>query len=65
VADHDFIPSDASRAYPYGIYDLKANTVFVNVVYPQAAYMLILAVTAEVLTVREGSNGNMSCIGIE
>jgi hypothetical protein len=31
VADHDFIPPDAPRAYPYGIYDLKANTGFVNV----------------------------------
>jgi hypothetical protein len=31
VADHDFIPPDAPRAYPYGIYDLKANTAFVNV----------------------------------
>jgi hypothetical protein len=25
------IPPDAPRAYPYGIYDLKANTAFVNV----------------------------------
>jgi hypothetical protein len=31
VADHDFIHPDAPRAYPYGIYDLKANTDFVNV----------------------------------
>jgi hypothetical protein len=31
VADHDFIPPDAPRAYPYGIYDLKANSGFVNV----------------------------------
>jgi hypothetical protein len=31
VADHDFIPPGAPRAYPYGIYDLKANTGFVNV----------------------------------
>jgi hypothetical protein len=31
VADHDFIPPDAPRAYPYGIYDLNANTAFVNV----------------------------------
>jgi hypothetical protein len=31
VADHDFIPPDAPRAYPYGIYDLKSNTAFVNV----------------------------------
>jgi hypothetical protein len=31
VADHDFIPPAAPRAYPYGIYDLKANTGFVNV----------------------------------
>jgi hypothetical protein len=31
VADHDFIPPDAPRAYPYGIYDLKANRGFVNV----------------------------------
>jgi hypothetical protein len=31
VADHDFIPPDVPRAYPYGIYDLKANTGFVNV----------------------------------
>jgi hypothetical protein len=31
VADHDFVPPDAPRAYPYGIYDLKANTGFVNV----------------------------------
>jgi hypothetical protein len=29
-ADHDFIPPDDPRAYPYGIYDLKANTGFVN-----------------------------------
>jgi hypothetical protein len=26
VADHDFVSPDAQRAYPYGIYDLKANT---------------------------------------
>jgi hypothetical protein len=31
VADHEFIPPDAPRAYPYGIYDLKSNTAFVNV----------------------------------
>jgi hypothetical protein len=31
VADHDFIPPGAPRAYPYGIYDLKANSGFVNV----------------------------------
>jgi hypothetical protein len=31
VADHDFIPPDVPRAYPYGIYDLKTNTGFVNV----------------------------------
>ena len=31
VADHDFVPPDAPRAYPYGIYDMKANTGFVNV----------------------------------
>jgi hypothetical protein len=31
VADHDFIPPDAPRAYPYGIYDLKAQSGFVNV----------------------------------
>jgi hypothetical protein len=31
AADYDFIPPDAPRAYPYGIYDLKANTGFVNV----------------------------------
>jgi hypothetical protein len=31
VADHDFISPYAPRAYPYGIYDLKANTGFVNV----------------------------------
>jgi hypothetical protein len=31
VADHDFVPPEAPRAYPYGIYDLKANTGFVNV----------------------------------
>jgi hypothetical protein len=31
VADHDFIPPGAPRACPYGIYDLKANTGFVNV----------------------------------
>jgi hypothetical protein len=31
VADHDFIPPDAPRAYPYGIYDLKTNGGFVNV----------------------------------
>jgi hypothetical protein len=31
VADHDFMLPDASRAYPYGIYDLKANSGFVNV----------------------------------
>jgi hypothetical protein len=31
VADHDFIPADAPRACPYGIYDLKTNTGFVNV----------------------------------
>jgi hypothetical protein len=31
VADHDFVPPDAPRAYPYGIYDLKANTGLVNV----------------------------------
>jgi hypothetical protein len=31
VADHDFIPPDALRTYPYGIYDLKANTGFVSV----------------------------------
>ena len=31
VADHDFVPPDAPRAYPYGIYDLKANTGFVRV----------------------------------
>jgi hypothetical protein len=30
VADHDFISPEAPRAYPYGIYDLKANTEFVN-----------------------------------
>jgi hypothetical protein len=30
VADHDFVPPDAPRAYPYGIYDLKANTGLVN-----------------------------------
>jgi hypothetical protein len=30
VADHDFIPPDVPRAYPYGIYDLKANTGFIN-----------------------------------
>jgi hypothetical protein len=31
VADHDFIPPDAPRAYPCGIYDLIANSGFVNV----------------------------------
>ncbi|MDR0584819.1 MAG: ISAzo13 family transposase, partial [Treponema sp.] len=31
VADHDFVSPDAPRAYPYGIYDMKANTGFVNV----------------------------------
>jgi hypothetical protein len=31
VVDHDFIPPDAQHAYPYGIYDLKTNTTFVNV----------------------------------
>ena len=31
VADHDFVPPDAPRAYPYGIYDLKGNSGFVNV----------------------------------
>jgi hypothetical protein len=31
VADHDFVPPNAPRAYPYGIYDLKTNTGFVNV----------------------------------
>jgi hypothetical protein len=31
VADHDFIPPDAHRACPYDIYDLKANSGFVNV----------------------------------
>jgi hypothetical protein len=31
VADHDFVPPDAPRAYPYGIYDLTANTGFGNV----------------------------------
>ncbi|MHB9293664.1 putative ISAzo13 family transposase ISAzo13 [Hollandina sp. SP2] len=30
VADHDFIPPDTPRAYPYGIYDLKTNRGFVN-----------------------------------
>jgi hypothetical protein len=30
VADHDVISPDAPRAYPYGIYDLNANTAFVN-----------------------------------
>ena len=30
AADHDFVPPDAPRAYPYGIYDLSANTGFVN-----------------------------------
>jgi hypothetical protein len=31
VADHDFVSPDTPYAYPYGIYDLKANTGFVNV----------------------------------
>ena len=31
VADHDFVSPDTPRAYLYGIYDLKANTGFVNV----------------------------------
>jgi hypothetical protein len=31
VMDHDFVPPETPRAYPYGIYDLKANTGFVNV----------------------------------
>jgi hypothetical protein len=31
VADHDFVPPDAPRTYPYGIYDLKATTGFVNI----------------------------------
>jgi hypothetical protein len=31
VADHDFVPPDAPRAYPYGVYDLKANSGFVTV----------------------------------
>jgi hypothetical protein len=31
VADHDFISPDVPRAYPYGIYDVNANTAFVNV----------------------------------
>jgi hypothetical protein len=30
VADHDFVSPDMPRACPYGIYDLKANTGFVN-----------------------------------
>jgi hypothetical protein len=30
VADHDCIPTDAPRTYPYAIYDLKTNTAFVN-----------------------------------
>jgi hypothetical protein len=31
AADHDFIPPAAPRACPYGIYDLKAQSGFVNV----------------------------------
>jgi hypothetical protein len=31
VSGHDFPSSDVPRAYPYGIYDMKRNTGFVNV----------------------------------
>jgi hypothetical protein len=31
AADLDFISPDTPRAYPYGIYDLKTTTAFVNV----------------------------------
>jgi hypothetical protein len=31
VADDDVVPPDALRTYPYGIYELKANTGLVNV----------------------------------